>query len=434
LIPPAPSAFAPPRPVPSLPEQPPKAPTPPEPRDPLEEKAESLWLEFESQNAEDRIAIFLKTLEDDEMMDGELAFEMLSIIHTNAQESGNRTRFVECVAALRQRQPEVYAEGAHNYLSWALLDALAEDRQEVVPSLARELAGRAGRDIDIFNRAKDALAYHGQLTVLVEALRIAWPLVKSSDNVVPWGITNFAERGANHEIFHYIEHSATPDPADPALLDRVRFFIEEPREDYLREYISDLTGTSGREWQTADFALRPPRKRNRNAWDDEPEERETPDPGASKLTRLISEFVGYLRREEGVPFSRGGLVRPELYRYFVRRNDGDLDPGPSMLERARHPNRKLPKPPRPIHPLCPERVTFEAQLAGMMDFMNPQYYSAAALFHAMPAWLRFLESRRLIDAATSKKVAADLLPLRDPLLRIWEQQTHDPLLYRLDQV
>ena len=35
------------------------------------------------------------------------------------------------------------------------------------------------------------------------------------------------------------------------------------------------------------------------------EERETPDPGAINLSRLISEFVGYLRREEGVPFHGG---------------------------------------------------------------------------------------------------------------------------------
>ena len=201
----------------------------------------------------------------------------------------------------------MFHEGAHYYLSWCLQDALAESRQEAVPSLARELAARAGRDIDTFNRAADVLAYHGRLDVLVEALRIAWPFVKSSENVVPWGISEFAEKGANHEIFDYLEHTASPDPAEPVLLDRVKFFVEEPREDYLREFIGDLTGKSGREWQADDFALRPLRKRRRDDWgdEDEDEERETPDQGAINLSRLISEFVGYLRREEGVPFPRG---------------------------------------------------------------------------------------------------------------------------------
>ena len=332
------------------------------------------------------------------------------------------------------RRPEVYDQGAHYYLSWCLLDALAEGRQEVVPSLARELAARAGRDIDIFNRAVEALDYHGQLDVLVEALRIAWPFVKSSDNVVPWGISEFAENGVNHEIFDYLEHTASPDPADAALLDRVHFFIEEPREDYLREFIDDLTGMSGQDWRADDFALRPPRKSSREDWDDEQEEEDqTPDPGAINLYRLISAFVGYLRREEGVPFPRGELVREELYQYFLRRNEGDLDPRPSMLEQAMHPKLKLPKPPRPAHPLCPERVTLEVHLAGMMGFMNGRYHSAAALFQAMPAWLRFLESRRLIDAASSKKVAAELLPLHASLMRLWEHTPRFRSCYRQGQ-
>ncbi len=446
VIPPPPSSVAPPRSVPFPTQQHPQpagpttparaaeAPTPPLPLDPVTERGESRWREFESQNGEGRIAVFFKTLEDAEVMTDDLAFEMLNILHTDAVKSGGRTRFAECVGALRERRPEVFDEGAHFYLSWCLLDALAEGRQEeVVPSLARELAARAGRDIDTINRAMDALGYHGQLSILVEALRIAWPAVKSSDNVVPWGISEFAEKGVNHEIFDYLEHTASPDPADAVLLDRVQFFVEEPNEDYLREFIGDLTGKSGREWQADDFALRPPRKRSREDWDTEQEERQTSDQGAVNLSRLISAFVGYLRREEGVPFPRGELVRHELYRYFVRRDEGDLDPRPSMLEQALHPKHKLPKPPRPAHPLCPERVTLEVHLAGMMGMMSGLYHSAAALFQAMPAWLRFLESQRLIDADTSRKVAAELLPLHATLLRIWEQYTDDPLLYRQGQ-
>ena len=251
----------------------------PEPPDPVTERGDSRWREFKSQNGEARIAVFLETLEDAEVMNDELAFEMLGILHTDAVKSGSRTRFAECVDALRERRPEVFDESAHYYLSWCLQDALAESRQEVVPSLARELAAPRRRDIDTFNRAREALAYHGQLAVLVEALRIAWPFVKSSDNIVPWGISEFAKKAVNHEIFDYLENTASPDPADPVLLDRVQFFIEEPREEYLREFIDDLTGKSGREWQADDFALRPPRKRRRDDWDDEQEEATDPGPG-----------------------------------------------------------------------------------------------------------------------------------------------------------
>jgi hypothetical protein len=235
----------------ALPEE---APTPAPPLDPITERGNRLWGEFESRDEEGRIAVFLETLEDAEVMTDDMAFEMLNILRADAIKSGDRARVAEWVGALRERRPDVFAEGGHYYLSWGLQDALADSRQEDVHSLARELAARAGRDIDIFNRAIETLAYHGHLPVLVDALRVAWPLVKSSDHVVPWGISEFAEKGVSHEIFDYLEHTTNPDPTDPALLDRIQFFIEEPREKYLREFLGDLTGTTGREWQSKDFA------------------------------------------------------------------------------------------------------------------------------------------------------------------------------------
>src|SRR3954454_12027150 len=240
------------------------------PPDPIRERAEALWREFEGEKGEGRIAVFFKTLDDVEMMTDDMAFEMLDILYRDAAKSGDRARFAECVGALRERLPEVYDQGAHYYLSWLLQDALAEDRQEVVPSLARELAARAGRDIDVVNRSLDVLRFHGRLEDLVEALRIAWPGVESSKNIVPWGISEFAEKGVHHEIFEYLEHTASPDPAEAALLDRIRFFVPDPREDFLREFVADLTGKSARVWKTGDFDLRPRRKRSRDDWDDEP--------------------------------------------------------------------------------------------------------------------------------------------------------------------
>ena len=410
-----------------------EAPTAPVPPDPIAQKTESRWQEFKTQEGGGRIAVFLETLEDAEVMDDDLAFEMLNQLHTDAVESGSRTRFAECAAALRERRPEVFAQSAHFYLHWCLLDALAENRQEVVPSLARELAQHAGRDIDTFNRAAEALGYHWQLDVLVDALRIAWPLVKSSDDVVSWGVSEFADRGGAHEVFHYLENTASPDPADAALLERVQFFVGALRAGSLREFIDDLTGKSGRQWQTDDFALRPKRQPRREDWDDEDDERQPPDAGATNLYRLICEFTGYLRREHGVPFPRGQLVRQELYRYFLQRSQGELDPRPSMLEQAMSPRRKLPKPPPPAHPLCPERVTLDAYVSGMLGMMSQRHYAAASLFQAIPAWLHFLESRRLIDADTSAKVTAELRPLHDQLLGIWKQHTQDPNLYRQEQ-
>ena len=84
-------------------------------------------------------------------------------------------------------------------------------------------------------------------------------------------------------------------------------------------------------------------------------------------------------------------------------------------------------------PSCADGV-LDVHLGGMMGMMSGLYHSAAALFQVVPAWLRFLESRRLIDAGTRKTVAADVLPLHATLMRIWENYTVDPTLYRRGQV
>ncbi len=278
----------------------------------------------------------------------------------------------------------------------------------------------------------DALAYHGQLAALVEAFRIGLPGVKSSEDILPHGVYRFMEAGADYEILNYLENTSSPDSADPALHDWIRPFVPEPREDHLRELIGDLTGTSGKEWQVHDFALRPPRKKARNEWEDDerPRRKEPRDPGALNLHRLISEFVGYLHREEGVPFPRAQLVRHDLGSYFLQRHHGELDPRPSMMDAVLNPNKKLPKPPKPIHPLCPERVTLEVFLLRMLSIFNPQFHAAAALFQVVPAWLRFLESRRLIDADVRSKVVNDLLPLHAECLEGWQNYRDDPTLER----
>ena len=74
----------------------------------------------------------------------------------------------------------------------------------------------------------EALAYHGQLSLLVEAFRIALPSVRTSTNIVPWGVTRFMNMAGDYEIFDYLERTSSPDPADPVLLDRVSYFVKDP--------------------------------------------------------------------------------------------------------------------------------------------------------------------------------------------------------------
>jgi hypothetical protein len=80
------------------------------------------------------------------------------------------------------------------------------------------------------------------------------------------------------------------------------------------------------------------------------------------------------------------------------------------------------------HPLCPDRETLDHFIAGMFNFISPQYYDAAATLELVPAWLRFLEENELL--ASEQRVAAleNLRKLTADAAPIWEQRTADPVV------
>jgi hypothetical protein len=368
-----------------------------------------------------------------------MAFEMLNVIFGKTVERNERDRFDALVESLRQRRPEVYDKEAHWCLEWLITNALVAGRYELVLALARALAPLAGKQIDGFNRVIDQLAYHGQLSAIIEAMRLAWPQVKKSSDIVPWGIDEFSRRGIDCELLDYVEHAAVPDPSDPALIARLEFFGEIERE-RLAPYLAYLTGQAERRWTLDDFTFAPQRRRSRRDFDEEDEEAEAPPPeptGELNLFFLSVEFLGYLRREEGVPYAKGELGRHRIVRFILRRHAGELEYEESMLEAMQRSQERKPKPKpkfRPFeHLLCPDYQRLDRFLGGLLDFINPQHYEAAATFELMPAWLRFLESRHLIDAPQHARTLSVLRGMSDSLLKLWKNYSSDPALYQAMQ-
>jgi hypothetical protein len=426
-------------PVPFLPPTLPERPTRPKPPpDPHMEALNARWKEFEGRDYEGRIALFLQTLDEPELLDEENAFGMLNELFGPAVKHNERERFQGLVDALRQRRPDVYAEMAHYCLSWSISNALAAGRRDAIPSLARELASLAGKHIDEFNRVVDQLAYHGELDVLVEMMRIAWPVVKPSKDIVPWGVSKFADRGAEYETFAYLDQMSSPDPADRALLDRQEFFHEHEddlRPGLLAEQLKRLTGKSEKVWALRDFEMKPARRRSRDDFDDdfeEGEEKEQPvDRGLQNLHHLSFEFLGWLRREHGVPWTKGEMVRENLVRYLVERHEGELEPRPSMLEEAMNPGKYKPPPRRkPDHALCPDRQTLDSYLSRLLGFLSMRYYDVAAVWEIVPLWLRFLTTRGLLEDEQHQKTLQQLSQLNASLLKVWKNYQSDPSLER----
>jgi hypothetical protein len=409
---------------------PPEPPTPPPPDSELQ-AWNARWEEFEAQDYEGQIALFLQTLDEEELMDDEMAFEMLNTIYYESVDRDERERFDGLVDIIREQLPDVYAHDAHYYLDWRITSALATGHTDAVPSLATEMATTADRNIDTFNNVLDRLAYHGQLAALVEAMRIAWPQVKDAENIVAWGIEEFAAQAGDYEVFQYLEQHATADPKDPELLGNLEFYFEIDQERFAR-YLASLTGQVRRRWTMSDFEFKPSREQPYDPFDEEDEEDQAPDEGRQNLFDLSVEFLGYLRREEGVPYTKGELGREQIKQYLLERHAGELEPQASPFEAARRPKRRQRrgKSRKPRHVLCPDRGTLDRYLARLLGFINPQHYKAAATLELVPAWLRFLESRQLIDAEERSKTMLELRGLDTELLKVWQGYSSDPALQR----
>jgi hypothetical protein len=365
-------------------------------------------------------------VDEPELMDAQMSFDMIDRLYHETLTHGERDRFDALVEMLHERLPEVYAEHAHYFLDWRITNAVATGRYEIIPPLAREMAHTAAEDIDVFNWTLDRLAYHGQLSPLLEMMRLAWPSVKRSLGIVPWGIDEFARRACDYVIFEYVEHQASPDGRDPNLIEQLEVYHEIVPERLVR-YFGHLTGQIERQWTMSDFKL----SRGRSQPDADSEQEPAEEQGDQNLYDLTVEFLGHLRRERGVPYTKGELARKHILEYLWDRHAGKLEPRENLFQAQlgrKKGKRHLKPKPQVDHLLCPDRETLDRYLGGLLQFINPQQYRAAATFELIPAWLRFLESRQLIDAGQRTKTLLELRDLGDELLKVLQRYPDDPTL------
>jgi hypothetical protein len=392
---------------------------------------DTLWKEFEAQDYKGRITLFLETLDEQEPMDNEMAFEMLTTIYHESIDRDERTCFEELADKLSERQPDVYASDAHWYQVYRITNALATGKVDRLSGLVEEMTANSAIDIDLFNNVLDQLAYHGHLLVLVKGMRRAWPQIKGSGNIVPWGIDEFARRAAGYEIFYFLKRCPSPDLMDPMLVENLTYYFEIDPE-RLAHHIELLTGQVERRWTNDDFRFKPLDHSSYAVLGEEEEEIQELDDARKNLFDLSVEFLGYLQREERVPYTKGALASEQIPRYILERHAGELEPQENLFAVKRRSKRRKRKKrsARSVHPLCPDRSTLDRFLGGLLYFINPQRYKAAATLELVPAWLRFLESRRLVDEEQCAKTMLNLRGLDTSLLEVWRKYPDDPALQK----
>ena len=172
--------------------------------DPVAEERNQWWDEFEASDFEERIGLFQRALDRPDLTDDDLAYEALDAIRAEVQSPQQQDRLNQLLAMLQERLPQVYDSSRSFYVSWRIDEALAAGDVDRAADLVREMADSSKTNIDMFHHALDMLAYHGRLNDLVDVMRRAWPWIKDSDDIVPWAIDGYAQRGGHYEMFAYV--------------------------------------------------------------------------------------------------------------------------------------------------------------------------------------------------------------------------------------
>ena len=396
----------------------PKSVISPPPEDPLMEAIYARWNEFEEADEDLQPALFLKTLEEPELMDDEMAYGMLSASYYNGPKSPEPNRIEEFVGLLRERLPGVYATSRIYYLHWLVLNANASHKPERLLELACEIAEIAGDEVDIYSQVVHLLAYHGYLEALSKASRIAWPLIKVSERI-RWGQQEYAIWGAKCVLYERLEQTPDLDGGDPQLIEQMMYFVDDLQLDWLKGYVDQTSGRSSRNWSLSDFDFKPTKKtkaKRTQALDKHQATNQTT--GEDALIEFSYEFVGDAHRHDGFSYTKAELARQNIVRYLIDRKAGRLETKESAKNKVQSPD----------HPLCPDPNTLSRFLTRMLTMLNSQNYDVVATMELFPSWLRFLETRGLIEPTRRESTIADIGNLHTELLSEFGPSNEDPVL------
>jgi hypothetical protein len=351
-------------------------------------------------------------------MDDEMAFRMLNELFFQTIKHDERDRFDALTESLRERDPRVYQENADFILDWRITNALVSGRFDLAAALIRKLAPIAHRAFEIWNKARERMAYYGQLPALIEAMRLSWPSIRDSREIKPVALAEYRALCAHMETLNYLEEVGEPRIENPVFQERLRFFMDDDENfDYAQQtlWIDCLVGRHNRHWTVDDFEIKLHIKPQRS--DEEILKTlaaSAPNQGLRNLSELTAQFIHYLHKEEGTSYAKADLARDDIYTLIAKREMNRRRPGQSRKRESSG------------NPLALSSQDLEARMEVLLENLIPSPYRAAALMESAPAWMRFLESQRLIDADLCRRKLRDLEPIADNLIKTLDRDITDP--------
>ncbi len=375
--------------------------------DPLMERINDFWEEFMDAPYEKQwTAVTEMLLNEPELCDGEMVFEIANDLFGKAAAAGEIVRYKRLLDQLQEIVPEAYEEKLHYILDWRIQIGLMEGDESSVERHFRQFSSLAGDQLDIYYQIMSALAYHGKQEILYQGMRQALPYVAEGGDLVAWAYGEFVEKLGNLEILHQLDKNPDLMPDDAILQQHLAEYELATSTEWLSATLDYRTGRKTPAWTLADLEIT---------------KGEEKDPARDEFGNLLSAFTHYAHVEAGIARTKVEMAHNELSHYFAMRLEGELNI--SQESQPRRKKRIQKRKNKHLHPLCPDAKTLDHYLAKSMGFMSFRYYEASALFELVPLWLHFLIQYELLDEETRQETIQTLGYLKDPLIQYADSLT-----------
>ncbi|MEM7127994.1 MAG: SEC-C domain-containing protein [Chloroflexota bacterium] len=400
-----------------------------------------LYHAFEEADYEGQIDV-LRTSIDELELDNENAFEFFNELYPQMAERGNREGFVELVALLRTNLPDMYAAEEHWFWEWEVSNALILGDDEALQRATERLVRNGEDEPDMCIPVLNGLFYHDRRGVLLNAITKLTAEIDAGDYFVNESV-ELNEKFGKLIVLNYMEtHYPTGEPGiEPttyftesnveALATQAVIYIEDLTVDGLKQYISRVGGLIKDEWTLEHFDLDDNLEDGfedgewmnndwYNGWGDddyydEGEEDDEIAPCLAHLRDLGYEFLHYARHVETIPLTKAELAREHLADYILERATSEL---------LNHPLSKATV----NNVLLPDYGSLQEYLPRFYSPMGYGMYAGAALFELVPTWVRFLQSKELVDPKDSRKALKSMQALSQSVVKVMENYDSDPTL------
>jgi hypothetical protein len=384
--------------------------------------ADQCWEAFEDADDETKFTLFRQALEQTDVLDDELAFDMLLDIYCACVERNEIARIVPLLDAFQTRLPEIYEQSALDYLSWHIEVALASANHDSLVALAKAHGERVDRDLDKYEIVRDQLAYHGQLPALLVHADAAYTQIRSDADLWEVHQEEFIVHAQRYRLFEYLERTpAAAANASDLLPILQRYGAVEPNK--LEHIVAHLSGQRHGQWTRQDFEGDTTTLQEPDA--DSVRDYAIEGTASQRLNLLGLEFVAYLHRERGLSYTKADLGNTTLCSYLHQRNSGALSTNDTSMQSPAHKPKQQAKTSTPPHPLCPDPGSLRQYFTEEAGFVMQKQFAFSTALELIPIWLSYLQERSLIESADAANVIERLRPLCKDRIESCEQTLDD---------